>query len=115
MPILIAIFSGLASLVASTVRSMLFAISLTLAIFGALWFFGTDLATWVIENLVSVVSHFMGKLGVDLPSLDFDSYIAQLGDYSNIVGYLGFGQCLQIIISALITRLIINSIPFLKV
>lgn len=92
-----------------------FFILLAIAFFAALWFFGTDLACWVFEQIMSIAVSALNGFNVDFSIFNPAQYISALpSEITNIFGLLGLGQALAILLSAVIIRITLQLIPFTR-
>jgi hypothetical protein len=73
-----------------------------------------DVLLWVLDQLLSLVTTLLGA--VDLSAITQNLGIFQQipTDTLNIMGLLGFGQCMVIIGGAIVIRILLQLIPFVR-
>lgn len=90
-------------------------IVLVLAMFVAYWLLGTDLATWVFEQILDVVILALGSIDVDFELFNPAQYIAGLPeDVTNMIGLIRVGESFAIILAAIMVRIALQLIPFTR-
>lgn len=87
---------------------------LFIAIFKSLWHISTDVFCWILEGVLNIAVSAAN-------SFDAGSIDSALGNFNdlpaemlNILGLLGFGSAMGIISTALIIRLGLQLIPFVR-
>lgn len=78
-----------------------------------LWDFFDDCFCWVLDKLLGVAVTLLGTIdtsGVSLPG----SFATLHSEILNILGLLGFGQCMAILTAALTIRFTLQLIPFVR-
>lgn len=102
---ILAKFVGLAS----------FMIVLALAVFVGLWLLGTDLGAWIFEQVLNIAIAALNSIPFDGEMFNPGTYIAALPpEMTNILGLIRLGECLAIIGSAILIRIILQLIPFTR-
>lgn len=88
-------------------------LGLVKAVFTSVWDMFDDAFCWVVDKLLSVAVSLVGSVdtsGVSLPG----SWQSLPSEVLNIMGLLGFGQCMAIITAALTIRFGLQLIPFVR-
>lgn len=91
--------------------------ALTVAIFAASWFLGTDLGCWMFEGFLKVIQEILTALpGTDEFTLfNPAQYINGLpGDFVNMIGLIRVGEALAIILAAILIKLTLQIIPMTR-
>jgi len=83
-------------------------------IFTSLFTMLKDVFLWVIDQLLSLSTMLLG--GVDLSAItqNFSVFQEIPEDVLNILGLLGFAQCMVIIGAAILIRITLQLIPFVR-
>lgn len=89
--------------------------ALAVAAFAALWLLGTDLASWVLDQALTVLETVLNTISFDFSTLNVTQYITILpAETRNMLGLIGAGQALTMIIGALAVRVLLQLIPFTR-
>jgi hypothetical protein len=84
------------------------------AIFDGLWNFLGDFILFGVDALLDVIDWAIGLISSMLPTLNVPAWWNQVGgDVLGILGYINVDTGLQIIVAALLIRLVLNFIPFI--
>lgn len=87
---------------------------LWVAIFAAAWDLVKDAFAWLFEQVLKVAISAIGA--VDTSAID--SYAGQVGslpaELLNILGLLGVGTAISIITAAIVIRMVLQLIPFVR-
>ena len=90
-------------------------IAIAVAIFVGAWLLGTDLASWIFEQVLNVVIGILNTFSLSLDFLNITNYISGLPpEVVNIMGLLGVGQAIGIIIAAIVVKITLQLIPFTR-
>lgn len=114
---LVGIGAFFTAILAKVVAFASWLILLTLAIFAGLWFLGTDLGCWIVEELLQVIQEVLDELpGPDaFAALNPAQYVSSLPpDIVNMVGLIRVGEALAIILAAIGIKLLLQIIPFTR-
>ena len=88
--------------------------ALNIAIFVALWAMGQDVMAWLFEQVLKVAISAIGEIDTSA----IDGYASQVGplpsEILNILGLLGVGTAISIITAAIVIRLVLQLIPFVR-
>jgi len=88
-------------------------LGLVKGIFESVWDFCQDGVCWVVDKLLSFVVSLLG--GIDTSGISaVGSWSSLPAEILNILGLLGFGQCMGIIGAAILIRLGLQLIPFVR-
>jgi hypothetical protein len=88
-------------------------LGLVKAVISAVWDFFMDGVCWVFDQVLSAAVSAIG--GIDTSGVTSVGAWASLpADILNILGLLGFGQCMGIIAAAIGIRLVLQLIPFVR-
>lgn len=117
MPALISIvLGGILSQLSKMAALTAFLIGVLFVFFASLWIFGSDLFYELMGLMFDFISYLLSGLNLDPKMFDFMSTFKKLPvDVLQIAQYVGFSECMRILLSALVVRVTINLIPFLKV
>jgi hypothetical protein len=91
--------------------------SLFVAVFAALWLMGTDLVCWILEGFLGLIQTVLNSLpGVDGFALfNPAQYISGLpADLVNMIGLCRIGECMAILLAAILIKLTLQIIPFTR-
>lgn len=84
-------------------------------IFQAIWDLLTDAVCWVFDGLLSVASSAINALDLSGLTPYADSMWSGVsGDVLNVLGLIGLGQALGIVAAAIVIRLTLQTIPFVR-
>jgi hypothetical protein len=74
-----------------------------------------DLFFWVFDTTLEFLAVLLAGLDTGLDAFNPATYFAALpGDVSNVLGLLGLGECIAIIVAALLIRFVLQTIPFVR-
>lgn len=73
-----------------------------------------DLVCWVLEQFLSLVTSAIGQFDMSGISEHLGAFGAVPAEMVNILGLVGAGECLGIIAAALIIRMVLQLIPFVR-
>src|SRR3569623_92549 len=75
-----------------------------------------DLFLWVVEQVLTLVMSLLNTLPLgDLTAYTPQSWVGSLGgEVINILGLIGAGECLGIIVTALVVRFFLLMIPMVR-
>lgn len=89
--------------------------ALAVAAFAAFWLLGTDLGAWLFEQVLNIVISVLDTIPFDGQTFNPGTYISALPDeITNMLGLLRVGECLAIIGSAIIIRILLQLVPFTR-
>ncbi len=81
-------------------------------IFIDVWNLGTDLICWVMDSLLDVAIAALDA--IDFP-FDPQTYYALIpAEAANMLGYVKVPQAISIVVAALVIRVILQTIPFVR-
>lgn len=90
-------------------------IGIAVAVFTGAWLLGTDLAAWMLEQVLDLVIGILNAFSLSLDFLNVTQYISGLPpDVVNLMGLLGVGQAISIIIAAIVVKITLQLIPFTR-
>ena len=88
--------------------------ALWVAVFVALWDLVKDGFAWQFEQMLKIAISGIGSIDTSA----VDAYVAQVGplpaELLNILGLLGVGLAISIISAAIVIRLVLQLIPFVR-
>lgn len=87
---------------------------LFVAIFTALWDMSTDFFCWILEGLLEIVISGANSFDAGPINSAIGNFNELPSEILNILGLLGFGSAMGIISTALIIRLGLQLIPFVR-
>ena len=74
-----------------------------------------DLFLWIFEQILTLVLHALNGLGSLFTALDFTQYISAIPDGTrNVMALCGIDIITSMIVSAIIIRLMLQLIPFVR-
>lgn len=80
-----------------------------------LWDLLSDFLLFVLDTLFQVVAFMLDGMGELFAAADLTQYISSIPpDVANIMGLIGLGQAMSIIITAIIIRVLLQLIPFVR-
>lgn len=89
--------------------------ALMVAAFAAWWLLGTDLAAWVVEQMLDAVIAILGSIEIDTELFNPGSYISALPpEITNMLGIIRIGEALAIISAAIVAKVLLQLIPFTR-
>lgn len=89
--------------------------SLFVAVFVALWDMIKDAFSWVFDQLMSIVVSAVAAIDVSaLNGLSAQGWGALPAEVLNILGLIGVGTAIQIITAAILIRMVLQLIPFVR-
>lgn len=117
MPALLTmLFGGFVAQMSKLAAFTVFLIAVVFVFFSTLWIFGSDLFYYLMGLMFDFISYLLTSLNLDPKMFDFMSTFRQLPvSILEVAQYVGFTTCIKILLSALVIRITINLIPFLKV
>lgn len=84
-------------------------------IFTSLWDMLTDAVCWVFDGLLTIASTAINALDLSGLTPYADSMWSGVsGDVLNVLGLIGLGQALGIVAAAIVIRLTLQTIPFVR-
>lgn len=114
--LLLTIISGFATQMGKLAAFTAFLIGVLFVFFASLWIFGSDLFYYLMGLMFDFISYLLSTLNLDPKMFDFMSTFRKLPvEVLQVAQYVGFTECMKILLSALVIRITINLIPFLKV
>lgn len=84
------------------------------SIFEALWDIGKDGACWVLEQGLQIAGGAVNAVDVSAFSSAGQWWTNLPAEILNMLGLVGFGQCMAIIGAAIVIRLGLQLIPFVR-
>lgn len=87
---------------------------LFVAIFIALWHMLTDLFCWVLEQCLGVAFSAVDVIDTSPVSGAIGVFFQLPAEMTNMLMLLGFGECMTVISAALLTRMGLQLIPFVR-
>lgn len=81
-------------------------------VFVSLWHILTDLFCWGFESLIGVAIAALNAISIPFDPQTYYSMIP--ADVANMLGYIGIPQALGIIVSGLVIRFLLQTIPFVR-
>lgn len=83
--------------------------------FDALFNFFMDIAAWVFESVLDLIIVIVNSFSFDFTVFNPANYITSLGpDVLNVLGILHVPQAVGLILSAIVIRLVLQLIPFVR-
>lgn len=107
--------SALMSILGLSAKTMATSILIVGVVFLSLWGFGLDLFFELLSLFFSFIGNILSKTGFNVPAFNLIDQIKNMDSVTvNILAYLHFDECFKMILSALMTRIALNSIPFVR-
>lgn len=83
--------------------------------FAAMFTLGKDILSWLLEQILDVVIWLLNQIDLDFDLFNPAQYVSALPpEMVMMIGYLRIGECLAIIIAAIIIRIGLQLIPFTR-
>lgn len=74
-----------------------------------------DIPPWILDQVLSIASTLLGSVLAILQPIDLSQYLSALpSEVSWTLSMIGIPQCLGIISTAIVTRLLLQLIPFTR-
>lgn len=89
-------------------------IALVEKIFTSVWIMLKDFFLWVFDQLMSLVVALLSDVDLSAITQNLIVFNQIPEDILNILGLLGFSQCMSIIGGALVARIFLQLIPFVR-
>lgn len=113
--LLLTLISGFATQMGKLAAFTVFLISVLFIFFASLWIFGSDLFYYLMGLMFDFISYLLSALNLDPKMFDFMSTFRKLPvEVLQIAQYVGFSECMRILLSALVIRVTANLMPFLR-
>lgn len=87
---------------------------LGIKVFESGWHLITDSFCWVVDQFLTVAVAAVGSLDVSGLTPYANMWSGVTGDVLNVLGLIGVGDALAIITSAIVIRLTLQTIPFVR-
>jgi hypothetical protein len=81
-------------------------------VFVAAWHVLTDLIAWTFESLINVAIGALNAIAIPFNPQTYYSMIPP--EAAQMLGYIGIPQALSIIVSGLLIRFVLQTIPFVR-
>lgn len=89
--------------------------ALAIAVFAALWLLGTDLGSWIFDQVLQIATSVLNSISINQSLFDPSPYLSALPDpIVNMIGLLHLGDCLAIIAGAVILKITLQLVPFTR-
>lgn len=109
-----AIVNGISLIIAKFAAILTWIGKLFVGVFESLWHMVTDMACWVLEQVMDIAVLAVGAIDVSgLQSLG-SWWSAVPAEVLNILGLIGFGYAMGIIVTAIGIRLALQLVPFTR-
>lgn len=117
MPAVIAWFATqIGALLMQSAKTLTVTLVIIGVVFFSLWGFGLDIIFELFAMIFKFVAQMVQGSGLGAVDIDFMSYVRKLPpDVLNLASYLGLETGMKMIISAIITRVFLNAIPFVRI
>lgn len=102
------------AIITTIVRMVGWVGDLAVAVFKAIWDLLTDAVCWVFDQLFQVVVSMVSAIDVSAFSGAVGSWSSLPSEILNMLGLIGFGYCMGIIAAAIMIRLTLQLIPFVR-
>lgn len=89
-------------------------IALVEKIFTSLWTMLKDLFFWVLDQIMGLAVGLLGEVDLSAITQNFGVFNQIPEDILNILGLIGFAQCMIIIGGAIGIRMLLQLIPFVR-
>lgn len=109
-----AIASGISMLIAKLAAAVAWIGKLFVAVFVACWDMLRDVLAWCFEQVMEVVVAAVGTIDVTAFSDASGFWTGLSSEILNMLGLIGFGQAMAIIGAAIVIRLGLQLIPFVR-
>lgn len=115
MPLLPLLGAFFTAILAKIVAFAGWIITLSIAVFVALWLLGTDLGSWVFEQVLSIAIAALDAVPWNTELFSIDNYLSGLpAEVLNMLGLLRIAECLAIIAAAVVLKITLQLIPFTR-
>jgi len=81
-------------------------------IFISIWYVLTDLVCWGFESLIAIAIGALNAIAIPFNPQTYYSMVPP--EAANMLGYIGIPQALSIIVSGLVIRFLLQTIPFVR-
>lgn len=92
-----------------------FWISVIFVVFLSAFDFGQDLACWIFEEILTLITYILGALPINAGMFNPQQYVSSLpAEVVNVIVLIKMPQALGIIVAALVIRFALQLIPFVR-
>lgn len=109
-----AIAAGLSMLLAKVGAALGWVGRLVVAVFVSVWDLLKDAFCWVFEQVLAVATAAVGAVDVSAVSAASGWWGMVPADVLNILGLIGLGQALGVVFAAILIRVTLQLIPFVR-
>lgn len=109
-----AIANGLSMLIAKLAAAVKWIGLLFVAVFTALWDILRDVPAWILDELMQLATTAITAIDVSAFSSLGQWWSGLPSEIMNMLGLLGFGEAMGIIVAAILVRMALQLIPFVR-